>query len=229
MVRILVAFLLVAASPALAQTKPNAQTSQPQPPQIEMPSDQRILALVVSTLLALNQANSTANYSVFRELGAPGFQLANSTAKLSSVFTKLRNKGFDLSAIVNLTPQLASRPEIKDGMLRVSGFYPTAPERLIFDLMYQPVEGQFLLFGIAVDTTPSGPTDGHAQGTPNAPPTQPEPPEAAQPPKPKPKPQAQTIPDDVRDHIHQLEAAAMAPPPEPKPTPKAPFNPFSGF
>jgi hypothetical protein len=223
MLRILFA-LLLAATPAHAETKPKAQA-------IEMPSDERILALVVSTLIALNQANATGNYSVFREIGAPGFQLANSTAKLANAFAELRGKGFDLSPIVFLTPKLIKRPEIKNGMLRVSGFFPTAPERLNFDLMYQPVNGRWLLFGLAVDTTPVAP-QGQAQGAPlpAQPEAKPKPePQVSEAPKPKPKPQAQSAPaDDVRDHVHELEAAAAAPPPV-KEQPKASFNPFGGF
>ncbi len=235
MLRILFA-LLLAATPAHAETKSKA-------PSIEMPSDERILALVVSTLIALNQANATGNYSVFRELGAPGFQLVNSTAKLANVFAELRGKGFDLAPIVFLTPKLIKRPELKDGMLRISGFFPTAPERLNFDLMYQSVGGRWLLFGLAVDTAPVAP-QGQAQGVPlpaepatkpkpepqvsEAPKSEPQVSEAPKP-KPKPKPQAQSAPlDDVRDHVNQLEAAAAAPPP-PKEQPKASFNPFAGF
>jgi hypothetical protein len=224
MLRILFA-LFLAATPAHAETKPKAQA-------IEMPSDERILALVVSTLIALNQANATGNYSVFRELGAPGFQLINSTAKLANVFAELRGKGFDLAPIVFLTPKLIKRPELKDGILRVSGFFPTAPEQLNFDLMYQSVQGRWLLFGLAVDTSPVTP-QGQAQGVPL--PAQPEAkPESqvseAPKEKPKPKPQAQSAPaNDVRDRVHQLEAAAAQPPQPEKEQPKASFNPFAGF
>lgn len=79
--------------------------------------------------------------------------MANSTRKLSEVFTDLRNHNFDLSAVVLLQPKLLHKPEINDrGMLRLTGFFPTQPERLNFDLMYQFVEGQWRLFGIAADT-----------------------------------------------------------------------------
>ena len=45
-------------------------------------------------------------------------------------------------------------PEIDEsGMLRVTGFFLTQPERLNFDLLYESVKGQWRLFGIATNTT----------------------------------------------------------------------------
>ena len=129
-----------------------------------MPSDDKLLTLICSTLLALNQANVTGNYSVFRELSAPGFQVGNSTGRLSETFAKFRNHHFDLSPIVLLQPKLVRKPEIDQrGMLRISGFFPTEPERVNFDLMYQFLDGQWRLFGIAANTTPEAPAAGPAQ------------------------------------------------------------------
>ena len=122
---------------------------------LEVPKDDKLVTLITTTLLALNQANATGNYSVFRELGAPGFQVANSTGQLSEIFAKLRSQNFDLSPIVLLQPKLLRPAEIEsNGMLRVTGFFPTAPERLNFDLIFQAVNDQWRLFGIAANTTP---------------------------------------------------------------------------
>jgi hypothetical protein len=44
-----------------------------------------------SALLALDQANKTGNYTVLRELGAPGFQAANTAARLSEIFASQSN------------------------------------------------------------------------------------------------------------------------------------------
>ena len=130
----------------------------------EVPSDDKLLMLICSTLLALNQANATGNYSVFRELAAPGFQIGNSTGQLSETFAEFRNHHFDLSPIVLLQPKLVRKPEIDQrGMLRISGFFSTEPDRVNFDLMYQFLDGQWRLFGIAANTTPETPTAGPAQ------------------------------------------------------------------
>ncbi len=145
-------------SPVVAQqekpTRSSPQNMAQTAPKLAVPGDGKIVALICSTLIALNQANATGNYGVFRELGAPGFQLANSTAQLSEIFAKLRSRNFDLSAIVLLQPKLLRRPEIDEsGMLRVTGFFVTQPERLNFDLLYESMKGQWRLFGIATDTT----------------------------------------------------------------------------
>jgi hypothetical protein len=152
---------------SLAQ-EPNKQPQgAPASARLALPSDEQLIALVTSTLIALNQANATGNYSVFRELTAPGFQVVNSSKQLAETFAELRSRNFDLSPIVLLQPKLLREPEIgANGMLRITGFFPTSPEQLNFDLVYQPVNGLWLLFGIATNTTPVG--SSAASGEPQA-------------------------------------------------------------
>jgi hypothetical protein len=86
-------------------------------------------------------------------------------------FEGLRKRRFDLSPIILLQPKLLRKPAIdKQGMLRVTGFFATGPEQLNFDLLYQPVRGRWLLFGVAANTTPASPspkTSGTGQSTAN--------------------------------------------------------------
>ena len=141
---------------ALAQAKKTEQGKQaPIAPAVpSVPTDQQVATLIISTLVALNQANFTGNYSVFREMASPNFQASNSSARLSEIFADLRKRRFDLSPIIFLQPKLLRKPAMdKQGMLRVTGFFATAPEQLNFDLLYQPVRGRWLLFGIAANTT----------------------------------------------------------------------------
>jgi hypothetical protein len=148
-----------------AQTSPQAKSerskSQPQPSVASgpgVPSDQKIAILIFSSLIALNQANATGNYTVLREMGAPGFQAGNSPARLTEAFANLRRRKLDLSPVLLFQPKLLRKPEINaDGMLRVTGFFPTQPERVNFDLLFQFVQGHWLLFGIAADTSPAPP------------------------------------------------------------------------
>jgi hypothetical protein len=42
-----------------------------------------------------------------------------------------------------------------NGLLRLSGFFPSAPEQVNFDLAFQSVEGRWLLFAVALNTSPS--------------------------------------------------------------------------
>jgi hypothetical protein len=132
-----------------------------------VPNDNSVLVLIQTTLIALNQANATSNYTVFRELGSPDFQTGNSTAKLAEIFANLRQKNIDMSAILLLKPKLLSKPMIDpEGMLRVTGFFPTHPFQVNFDLLFQPAEAQWRLFGISVGTSPAQPITVEPQPTP---------------------------------------------------------------
>lgn len=120
-----------------------------------LPDDTKLTLLIRTTLIALNQANATGNYSVLRDLAAPGFQAGNSQARLAEIFAALRGRNLDLSPILFFDPKLVQPPAIQpDGRLRITGFFDTRPERVIFDLMFETVEGDWRLFGIAIDVMP---------------------------------------------------------------------------
>jgi hypothetical protein len=143
---------------------PQVQPQQsPQPAQIDRNG---VLILIRSTLLALDQANKTGNYTVLRDLGAPGFQV-NTAARLAEIFAKQRNDKIDLSAIATVDPQLSLPAQIEpDGRLHVAGLFPSAPAQVNFDLTFTPVDGQWRLLGLTVTLgqaasatpTPRGPS-----------------------------------------------------------------------
>ena len=140
--------------------EPDPPVPNPLPP---VPSDDKLLILINSTIIALNQANATGNYTVLRDMAAPAFKRVNSPERLAQVFANLRNRNLDLSPVVLFQPKLLRKPAISDrGMLRITGFFPTAPERVNFDLVFQPVRGRWRLFGIAVNTQRAQPAAGCA-------------------------------------------------------------------
>jgi hypothetical protein len=144
------AALAAIASVGHAQT--SAQT--PKPAQIDRNG---VLILVRSTLLALDHANKTGNYTVLRDIGAPGFQ-SNSAARLGEIFAKLRNDNLDLSGVAVIDPQLNLLPQIEaNGLMHMAGFFPSVPTQVNFDLSFAPVNGQWRLFGISVSIGQSGP------------------------------------------------------------------------
>lgn len=52
-----------------------------------------------------------------------------------------------------MAPQLTASPAIeKNGMLRLTGYFPTQPLRIAFDLLFQNVDHNWRLFGISVQT-----------------------------------------------------------------------------
>lgn len=176
-------------------TRPGPAT-QPQPAQIDRNG---VLILVRSTLLAVQDANVTGNYTVLRDLGAPGFQAANTAVRLGEIFANLRAQNIDLSGVAVLEPQLTLLPQIEaNGMMRMAGFFPSVPLQLNFELLFAPVAGRWRLFGISLgvgnaspaapeakapdaDPSPAAPAAAEAQAAKPAatPPSRPAPPRPA--------------------------------------------------
>jgi hypothetical protein len=174
-----------AQAPKQQQPAPKQQPPKQQPPQ-EPPAPKPaqidrngVLILIRSTLLALDQANKTGNYTVLRDLGSPDFQ-ANSAARLAEIFAQQRKDNVDLSGVAVIDPQLTLLPQIEaNGMMRMAGFFPSVPTQVNFDLLYAPVSGRWRLFGLSVSfgqaapaaPQPSAPAPQAA--TPSAPPSSP--------------------------------------------------------
>lgn len=170
---------------AVAQASDPPQ-SAPRPAQIDRNG---VLILIREALLALDQANKTGNYSVLRDLGSPAFQ-NNTPARLAEIFAKQRNENVDLSGVAVIDPQLTLLPQIEaSGLLHMSGFFPSVPTQVNFDLAYAAVNGQWRLFGISVALGRTEPVAPAPPPQAAAPPPRPAP--AAKPapaPRPAPKP-----------------------------------------
>lgn len=137
-------FLLAWSGSAFAQLAPR------------LPDNNALTILVRNTISALNQANRTGNYTVFRDLGSANFRNGNTPARLAGIFAKLRKRNLDLAPIVLFNPQFKTQPIIdKTGMLRMTGKFPTKPLSVQFDLAYQWTGGRWLLYGIWMGTKPA--------------------------------------------------------------------------
>jgi hypothetical protein len=144
----LAACLAASAAPAAAQqpTVPAPAATQPAVPDAII-----INKLVWSAMAALDQANQTGNYSVLRDLGAPGFQAAHSTATLGGIFQALKASQLDLGYTLLVAPTYQYPPAfVQDGLLRVRGAFPLRPAAIGFDLLFQNISGRWRIFGIAV-------------------------------------------------------------------------------
>jgi hypothetical protein len=194
--------LMLAALAVMAAPGARAQQSksEPKPPPAAYvptpaPIDRNgVLILIRSTLLALDHANKTGNYTVLRDLGSPAFQ-SNTAARLAEIFAPQRKDNIDLSGVVVLEPQLTLLPQIEaNGMMHMAGFFPSVPTQVNFEMAYAPVDRQWRLFGVSVAFGQAGPV---------APPS-PDPEQAS--------PQAQAAPPKA--HAPQAHAA---PPPHAAP------------
>lgn len=140
-----------AAPKAGRTTKPE---SAPTPANIDRNG---VLILVRSTLLALDHANRTGNYTVLRDLGARGFQ-ANTASRLAEIFAGQRADGLDLGGVAVLEPQLTLLPQIEpNGMLHMAGFFPSVPSQVSFEMLFQAEGGEWKLFGISASVGKAGP------------------------------------------------------------------------
>src|SRR6185295_18688238 len=111
--------VVVIFAPSVARTE---QQQAPKPANIDRNG---VLILIRSTLLALDHANKTGNYTVLRDLSAPGFAAINSSARLGEIFAKLRNDNLDLSGVAVIDPQISILPQIEaNGLMRMAGFFP---------------------------------------------------------------------------------------------------------
>ena len=157
-------FLIMIALPgsASATEPPSPEAGDGRPPAAAtaldsptVPDNYKIELLIRTTIIAINQANATGNYTVLRDLASPNFQTANDPARLAEIFASLRGRKLDLSPTLVFSPKLVQPPAINaDGRLRLTGFFDTRPERVIFDLLFEKIERNWRLFGVAIEVAP---------------------------------------------------------------------------
>ncbi len=137
-------------------------------------------------MAALSLSNLTGDYSVLFALGSPAFRAANPVDKLAQNFSAFRTQGIDISPALLFAPILLGPPRMgPDNVLHVAGFYPTKPQRIAFELAFQPANNAWRLADIQVRTVVPDP----AAGTLAPAPAEKTPAPAA---KPKPKPKKTT-------------------------------------
>jgi hypothetical protein len=116
---------MIGAGAALAQTPPQPPAPQPAPqqpaqaPQIQTgPIDRPgAFLLMRNALLALDHANKTNEYGVFRGVASTAFQI-NTAAKLSEVFAGQRREGLNLAYAAIMEPRWTVEPQIEpSGMI----------------------------------------------------------------------------------------------------------------
>jgi hypothetical protein len=162
--RLLLAIVLLLAGAAdrpIAQTSPHnsqgapaakSRNKSPPPAPFQISSEQT-LYLIRSTLLTLNDANRSGNYTVLRDLAAPAFQARNSSADLSILFADLRRRNIDLYAVAVMAPQLTASPILDEQkMLHIDGLFATSPMQIKFNLIFENNANQWRLIAISVQT-----------------------------------------------------------------------------
>jgi hypothetical protein len=151
-------------APASAKQEPAAAAAAAP---IAVPPPEVLLLMVRTSIIAIDQANKTNNYSVLRALSGPTVQ-ALTAEQLGEKFADLRNKQIDLAPTIVVQPQLIQQPAVsKEGALQLVGFFPTQPLQVHFQMVMQPVKGFWRLAGMTINVVPPGQT---AVGAPTTPP-----------------------------------------------------------
>ena len=137
-IRLVTAFvLMLGASAVQAQNK--------------VPSDRALEALIKSSLLTLNDANVTGNYSVLHAKLSKPFREQFSPEKLKETFKEFSQGNADFDIIAVMKPAYVPPPMVdSDGKLVVKGGFPTEPSRLLFELEFIPSDGEWKLIRIHV-------------------------------------------------------------------------------
>jgi hypothetical protein len=150
-----------------ASKPPTPEAVQPAPAQVVMPDAEKIVLLLRVALITLNDALQTGNFTMLRDMGAPGFREANTAARLSQSFSDLAAKNIDLSSVSIIAPQLTQPPALDQakGMLHLKGYFPGQPVQINFELLYQAVDGRWRLFGLSVQPGPPTPSAPAAKET----------------------------------------------------------------
>jgi hypothetical protein len=143
---------------ALAETKPApakaAAQAQQAKQELKMETVQ-LAALIKSTIMALQHANQTGNYSVLRDLGTPVFRERFDLAQLTAIFSNLRSRSVNLRPVLFLAPNLTKQPELTEGnQLRIVGDFPTQPLKIQYEMLFLQIDGVWRIDGLAVDAVP---------------------------------------------------------------------------
>lgn len=114
--------------------------------------------LIRTTLIALNQANETGNYSVLHGLAGPGLRGSTSPESLAEALGSFRAKRVNLSPVAVVSPILEQPPAMgRDGLLHLAGIFPTKPFAVRFNLAFSLSEQGWRMEGLNVDAAPAPP------------------------------------------------------------------------
>jgi len=152
-------FLLTAQGPALAQqqaapaqTQAQQPTNIPPPSAAPVPGEMDLAKLIWSTMVTIDNANGSGNYTVLRDSSATGFQIANDPAKLAQIFAGLRASRIDLTTTLLTAPSYTAPPQLlREDVFQVQGYFPLRPRAVVFDMAFQWQNGKWRLFGVSVE------------------------------------------------------------------------------
>ena len=113
--------------------------------------------LIKTTLLTLNDANVTGNYTVLHARLAKPFREQFTPERLKQGFKSFVDQKIDWQMIAAKSPIATAEASIdKRGALLLRGYFDTTPNRLSYDLDFIPSEGEWKPLKINVKVKPPG-------------------------------------------------------------------------
>lgn len=110
--------------------------------------------LIKTSLLTLNDANLTGNYTVLHAKGAKPFREQFSPDRLKQNFQSFVDKKVDWSVIAAKQPITTSESKIDNrGALLLRGYFDTKPRRLIYELDFLSSKGKWKPIRLYVNVT----------------------------------------------------------------------------
>lgn len=151
-VLLLGAFALSSSGASAEETRQQAERPAAPAKQEMQIENATLIVLIKSTIMALQHANQTGNYSVLRDMGTPIFRERYDQAALTAAFANLRTRHITLNPVLFLPPNLVKQPEMTaENELHLVGNFSTQPLQIQYDLLFLNLDGAWRLNGFAVD------------------------------------------------------------------------------
>lgn len=109
-------------------------------------------SLIYETVITVNNATATGNYSVLHAKGSQDFQSRYQIEDLKKILSGLKKKNVDLKPVVLLKPEIVKseyRPSKK--IFRLKGHMPTRPVQMNFDFYYKHSGGEWRIYALNLD------------------------------------------------------------------------------
>ena len=109
------------------------------------------VALIRDVLVAVNHGNWTGNYTVLRDYASRDFADANDPTRLAGLFAPVREAGLDMLPVLVIEPTiLKAETASRDTQMRLTGYFPTTPQHISFDLVMVQERRRWVLLDISV-------------------------------------------------------------------------------
>jgi len=132
-----------------------ATLAAPAPPATAQQQDQVersfAVALIRDVMIAVNQGNWTGNYTVLRDYASRDFSTANDPTRLAGLFAPVREAGLDMLPVLVIDPVILNSQAGAGGtQLRLTGYFPTEPQHISFDMVMVQERRRWVLLDISV-------------------------------------------------------------------------------